>query len=206
MTAELATRAGLPGRILDNGYIPPADLSFPELYGVLEMAELIVEASPWWLVDAVAELEARFPHEYHQMLPEGDEGPEGMRKAKLKQAGWMADRWPRGTRVPGVKFTHHRLVARLDRAEAVGLLESAADGKWSTRTLAREVEIRERAIAVSPNGHVDPSCAADREPDLTLADLLPEWRARAEATDSPRAYLQALLDTAQEACFGRWVG
>lgn len=208
MSTDLVPRAGLPGRLLDNGYVPAPDLTFPELFGALEMAEMIEAASPWWVVDAVSELEARFPHEYHQMLPESDHGPEGVRKAKLKQAGWMADRWPRGTRVPSMSFTHHRIVAKLDRAEAVGLLTVAAEAKdadgnarpWSTRELADEVKAR--AGAIPADSGEPPTCAADRP--LALDDLLPDWRRRAEASGQPFGYLQALIDTDSEACFTSW--
>lgn len=217
MTAALAPRTGLTGRMLDQGYIPPADATFPELLGSLEIAELIVEASPWWVVDVVAELERRFPHEYHQMLPEAEHGIEGVRKAKLKQAGWMADCWPRGTRVPGISFTHHRIVRKMaadDRAAAVSLLEAARDAKdadgnaspWSTRELAREVEARARAIPADMSEA--PVCAADRPEPLGLDDLLPEWQDRAYAHGQPGyadGYLQALIDSGAEACFARWI-
>jgi hypothetical protein len=201
MTAALVTRPGLPGALSAQGYVPPADLTFPELMGVVEMAELIVDASPWWLVDAVAAIEERYPVEYLQALPEANDGPEGARKAKLKQAGWMADRWPAGTRVPGANFTHHRIVAKMERPEAVGLLQAAVAGSWSTRDLAREVDAREHAVPAASTP-VESACAADRP--LSLDDLLPEWRERAHNSGQPLGYLAALLDTMAEACFSRW--
>lgn len=201
MTTMLAPRTGLPGDLLDNGYVLPPDLSYDEWAGILKLADHIVEASPWWLVDVMAYGERRFGEQHTQALPTAEDDPDGASQARIKQASWMASVWPRGTRVPGQSYTAHRVVAKLDHDDAVTLLESRGeDGKrLPTRELARRAMEVERAIPAIVS---EPVCIADRP--LSLDDLLPEWRRRAEATGQPTGYLQALIDTDSEACFTRW--
>lgn len=201
MTTMLAPRTGLIGTPLSDGLVLPDDLTFDEWRGALDHADMIVESSPWWVADLMAYGAARFGEEHSHALPTAEEDPSGVKQSRLKQAAWMADRWPRGTRVTGMSYTHHRIVAKLDRPERVALLEQAATEKLSTRELVRRVEEHEASITL-PAASV---CAADA-PWPTLDDLLPEWRAKAEASGHPGAYMAALVDVCAEACFkpGAW--
>lgn len=213
MTAALAPRTGLPGELLANGYILPPDLTLGEIVGIRDLAEHIVEASPWWLVDVVSTMQARFPEQYSQTLPTREDDPKGIRHSRLKQAEWMAEKWPRNTRVTGMSFTHHRIVAKLDPDERVSLLTVASAQDWSTRELAREVDARERAIPTTATGDA-PVCAADRQPHLTKADLLPEHARALEGAvldadvSDPAAFVKGAIWALQyaqcEAMFSRW--
>lgn len=205
MSTALARQIGLPGQIHVQGLIIAREMTFDEWEAALRMAEFMEAASPWVTVDLVAYGEARFGEDASQAYPTAEDDPTGERQAKLKQAGWMASRWPPEARVQGASYTHHRLVAKLDRDEARGLLVAATHGGWSTRDLAREVKARE--LALPAESSPAPSCAADVPFRPTLADLLPEWRMRAEASGDPAfaaGYLSALIDTRQDAVFSRW--
>lgn len=214
-TTDLAPRPGLPGDLLPNGYVLPPGLPFEDLVGIRDLAEHIVEASPWWLADVVAEMQARYPDDYVQSLPTREADPQGIRQSRLKQAEWMADRWPRGTRVTGMSYTHHRVVAKLDRDEARTLLATAAEQDWSTRDLAREVEDRHAAIRAEAMVGASPSCLADAPWVPTLDDLLPEVRRVLEAAapdgEIARAWfiegaLWGWVHARESGLFARWRG
>lgn len=213
MAVELVPRTGLIGRPLANGLALPADLTFEEWAGALHHAELLVDAGPWFLVDLMAYGEAHFGERYSHALPTADEDPTGFRQSRLKQAAWMAQKYPRNSRYPSLSYTHHRAVAELEPEQRSTLLQEAVAGHLSTRELlsrVKQVQEEQRAIPAEST----PVCAADRDPWPTKADLLPDWRKRLEAAalaadlDDPQGftagYLQALVDTQQEPCFARW--
>lgn len=187
MSAALALPTFLPGRLFDQGMEVPADLTYEQWEDALHRAEWLERASPWFVVDLVAWGKARFGESYSQAFPDAFEDPGGARRAKLIQADWMADRWPASTRVKTASYTHHRIVAKLDRSEAVALLQQATRTEdehqqpvepWSTRRLAEEVKARERAIEADITESI---CAADRQPTRRLNEEARQALARCAA-------------------------
>lgn len=178
MSTALAPRTGLPGDLLEQGYVLPPDLSYDEWAGVLRLAEHIEAASPWWVCDAIAYGRARFGEDYTQALPTAEEDPHGVRQSRLKQAAWMAEKYPRNQRVPGLSYTHHRAVAELEPLERQALLREAAEQHLSTRQLIERVRDRQAAIGAESRAVDGPACAAEaglREP--TEDDLTDDARA-----------------------------
>lgn len=184
MTSALALPALLPGQLRDNGMDIPPDLTFDAWETALRNAEWIEAASPWWVVDLVAFGRATFAEDYSQALPDAIEDADGFHQAKLRQAEWMADRWPASTRVTGQSYSAHRAVAKLNRPDAVALLgETDKDGRRLTvRALAKradEVEASIQGRAVTADG-----APADPADDLTWhpsrADLVEACRSRLE--------------------------
>ncbi len=178
MTTTLALPSLLPGHLHDNGMDVPLDLTFEQWEDALHRAIWLERASPWFVVDLVAFGRDKFGEDYSQALPDATEDADGFHQAKLRQAEWMADCWPAGTRVPDQSYSAHRAVAKLKREDAVALLhETDGDGRrLPVRTLARRAEEIERAIlgtAVDAAGDVLDS------PDLplTMDDLTDEARA-----------------------------
>lgn len=169
--------------LMEQGLTIPADLTFDEWQATLERAEWIEHASPWWVVDLLAFGRATFHEEYSQALPDAIEDPDGVRQSKLKQAEWMADRWPKNTRVPEQSYSAHRAVAKLNRDDAVALLEATdADGK---RLTVRELMKRADAVEESRRGTaVDAAGTPIEEPDLgwhpTKEQLVSECRVALE--------------------------
>lgn len=157
MTSTLALPSILPGELHEQGMAIPPDLTFEAWEAALRNAEWIERASPWWVVDLVAFGRAKFDEEYTQALPDAIEDADGFHQAKLRQAEWMADRWPPSTRVPEQSYSAHRTVAKLNRDDAVALLEMTdADGRRLTvRELIKRVDGVEQAIlgkAVTSSG------------------------------------------------------
>lgn len=210
----------LPGELHENGMVIPADLSFDAWEAALRNAEWIERASPWWVCDLVAFGRAKFHEDYSQALPDAIEDADGFHQAKLKQAEWMADRWPRGTRVPGQSYSAHRAVAKLDRPDAVSLLhEKNKDGRRLTvRVLARRADEIEESI----KGHAVTAAGgllSTPEPLVWVpqkADLTDEARSELDrrlagigkrhVIGYERAWLDCLLYTEQRDCFKEWRG
>ena len=188
MTTSLAPRTGLIGVPSTHGLALPPDLTFEEWRGALETADMLVAAGPWFLVDLMAYGAARFAEAHSQALPTAEEDPHGVRQSRLKQAAWMAEKYPRNQRVPGLSYTHHRAVAELEPLERQALLREAAEQQLSTRQLIERVRDRQAAISAESRAVDGPACAAEaglREP--TEDDL----------TDDARAALRFKADTLQ---------
>ncbi len=214
METSLAPRTGLPGDLQAQGYVLPPDLSYDEWRDVLALAENIEAASPWWLSDTMAFGEDKFGQAASDALPTREDDPTGARQSKLKQAAWMAQKYPRNRRVPGLSYTHHRAAAELEPDERQGLLEYAAREHLTTRDLIALVKERQQAI----KGVVvaaETTCAADQVWSPTVADLTDDARAqmafKAETTTGVRdrgsfeaGWLAALHWIEATDCFSRW--
>ena len=187
MTTVLALPSLLPGQLHEQGMAIPADLTFEAWEAALRNAEWIERASPWWVVDLVAFGRAKFHEDYSQALPDAIEDADGFHQAKLRQAEWMADRWPPGTRVPGQNYSAHRAVAKLSKPDAVALLqEMDKDGRRLTvRALTKRADELEASIqgkAVDANG----------TPVEPAGDL--PWRpTKEQLTDEARLVLEVRL-------------
>lgn len=216
MTTALAPRTGLIGKPLSNGLLLPPDLTFDEWAGALHHADLLVEAGPWFLVDLMAYGEQHFGEKHSEALPTLEEDPTGASQSRMKQAGWMAQKYPRTARVPGLSYTHHRVVAELEPEDRSALLQEAVAAKLSTRDLVARVKEKQEQQRAIPAAST-PVCAADESAWMPgKEDLLPEHRIALEMaalesdlsdpTGFTAGYLRALVDTRQEACFlpGRW--
>lgn len=214
MTTSLAPRTGLPGDLLEQAYVLPPDLSYDEWRDVLALAEHIEAASPWWVVDAVAFGEAKFGEQATHAFPTREDDPTGARQSKLKQAAWMAQKYPRNQRVPGLSYTHHRAAAELEPDERLGLLEYAAREHLSTRELIALVKERQHAVAGSVVA-AETTCAADQVWVPAVADLAPDARAALEFKAATTAgvrdresfaagFLAALHWVEASDCFERW--
>lgn len=150
----------------------------------------------WAIGDAINFGEKAYGSTYDQWVQET-----GLAENTLATIAWVSREIEPSRRREDVGWSHHREVAGLDDpAEQDRLLDLAAD-RGMTRFELREAV---RATKGAPTAEQsEAACAADL-PWPQLADLLPEWRRRAEASGSWRAYAQALVDTQQEACFARW--
>lgn len=164
MTAALVPRSVLPGIKRRDGYDLPPGLSFASWLRIRDLCEMLVEASPWWLVDVVAYGLAAFPDRYRASLPSGSADPYGVRQARLKQARWMAKKYPpgSGSRIPGVSFSHHRAVASLPHDERQALLLEAKADRLSTRAMLMRMRARCPADLLARRRKHCPTCTCDR--------------------------------------------
>lgn len=185
MTTVLAPQTGLPGRFRDDGYDLPPDLPFDRWCEILETLQIMERSVKWWVGDALRYGEAAYGEKASQAFPDAFSGSP-YAESTLRAAAWVSDRFPRGTRVEGVTWTHHRVVAELPTLEAVALLKEAArvnndpkiDGYVSSRDLierGRRVKARLEGTAVTLSGTpVEP--ADDLEWRPTRADLTVDAR------------------------------
>ena len=151
----------------------------------------------WCIGDALAFAEQRYPGMYEQWAHET-----GLAENTLATMKWVSLAVPSSRRREDVGWSHHREVAGIsDPAEQERLLDLAADRGMTRYELREEVK-----AAKKRKEQPDAVCAADQPPVYTVNDLLPEWRSRALASGQPQGYLQALIDTAQDATFkpGAW--
>lgn len=177
MTVALAPRTGLIGKPLSNGLVLPADLTFEEWAGALHHADLLVEAGPWFLADLMSYGERHFGERHSEALPTVEQDPTGASQSRMKQAAWMASKYPRNQRIAGLSYTHHRVVAELEPEDRSTLLREAVRGNLSTRELlARVKETQEQARAIPAAS--EPVCAAESAWRPTPDDLSEEAAAR----------------------------
>lgn len=208
--ATVDTGSGLPGRLRENGYDLPSSLTFERWQEVGRTLQQMQRSVNWWAGDWLRFGEDRWGEAAYQAVQEitgnGDEA--------LKQAVWVASKYPPSTRVPELSWSHHRAAAELEPDERQGLLEYAAREHLTTRDLIALVKERQQAI----KGVVvaaETTCAADQVWSPTVADLTDDARAaltfKAETTAGVRdreafaaGWLAALHWTEQTDCFSRW--
>lgn len=217
MTTALAPRAILPGDLRDDGIVLPPDLSFEQWREALGNAEWLDRASTWILADVLVYGEQKFHEDHSDALPTFEEDPTGQRQARMKQAAWMGRRFPPGTRVPGLTYSHHRAVADLPPLEATRLLyEAAASDEYvTTRELIGRVKVcqetlRGTVVSATSEPMDEPALAwAPMKDELSdqarealekrLAGLPATKRSTYEA-----AWIAALIWAHQEDAFKEW--
>jgi hypothetical protein len=174
----LALPSLLPGQLHEHGIVLPPDLTYDQWADALRNAEWIERASPWWLCDLL-EYGKRFGEDASQAYPTFEEDATGARQAKLKQAAWMAEKFPPQERVAGLSYTHHRAVAELEPDDRRALLREAVEEGLSTRELITRVTERQAAIRLDATaGTSEPVCAADGGWTPTTDDLSEDAAAR----------------------------
>lgn len=191
MTAALVAESGLPGRFRDDGYDLPPGLPFERWCEIMDTLQTIERSVKWWVGDALLYGEAEYGQDAYQAFPDAFSGSP-YAESTLRAAAWVSTAFPRGTRVDGVTWTHHRVVADLPHEDALPLLEEAArvnndpetDAYISTRHLIDKVHAikeRRKGQAVTAAG----------EPIETPA--LPWAPTKADLTDEARLALEIRL-------------
>ncbi len=185
MTTTLTQRLGLPGTRTETSYIPPADLTFDEWCLAMETLQAMERSVKWWLGDLILFGEAAYNEDASQAFPDAFSGSP-YAESTLRAAAWVSAAFPRGTRVEGVSWSHHRVVADLPRPEAVALLSEAArvnrdpeGGEYiSSRDLIEKVKVRKeqlRGRAITTEGEAIET--AELPWHATLDDLTDAARA-----------------------------
>jgi len=217
MTTALAPLPILPGELHDDGISLPADLTFEQWRAALNNAEWLDRASTWILADVLVYGEQKWHEDHSDALPTFEEDPTGQRQSRMKQAAWMGRRFPPGTRVPGLTYSHHRAVADLPPLEATRLLYEAAgsDEYVTTRELIGRVKacqetLRGTVVSATSEPIDEPPLAwvptkseltppAREALEMRLAGLPSTKRSTYEA-----AWIAALVWNHAEDAFVRW--
>lgn len=206
MTQGMAIRAqyrGLPGRLRDDGYDLPDNLTYDEWWAIGELLQQMERSVQWWLGDWWRYGERRYGEMSSQATKDAIKDKTGYTYGTVMNAATVAKTFENSRRRENLSWGHHQAVASLEPEDADAILteaESEGLSVFDVRDRARE---RKQAIRLGqPEASEPPTCAADRP--LTLDDLLPDWRRRAEDSGQPLGYLRALIDTQSAGCFARW--
>lgn len=174
MPALIDNGEALPGVVRENAYVLPPSISFERWRQVGANLQQMQRSVNWWAGDWLRFGEDRWGEAAYQAVADitghGDEA--------LKQAVWVSSKFPEGTRVPSLSWSHHRAVAELEPLERQALLREAAEQQLSTRQLIERVRDRQAAISAESRAVDGPACAAEaglREP--TEDDLTDDARA-----------------------------
>lgn len=128
----------LPGRLSEIGYTLPPAITWERWLQVGATVQRIHKMSNWLVADwylfgeqAWGEDAAAATNDY---LDRGDES--------LRQAVWVAERFPLEKRQPKLSWTHHRIAAGVEAPLRYKLLEAAAatDPVMSTRDLQAYID------------------------------------------------------------------
>lgn len=202
----------MPGVRSDNGYRLPPGLSFARWEGIGATLQQMHKSINWWIGDWLRYGEDNYGEDAYQAVKlatgRGDES--------LSQVTWVASRFPAGTRVPELSWSHHRavLLDDLPITESHKLLEAVKAEPVPVRELidrarTRREQLRGRAVTA------DGACAAESEPLIWTpaeADLTDEARAALEA-HAPggrhrlgyvSGFIRALLWADQQDAFKEW--
>lgn len=139
-----------------------ADATEDQIVKAIEVIEKRGKGHQWQLGDGLRELKERYPDRGIMMLSEeADKLREKHGYASRKQAWQVACRFPEGTRVPSLSWSHHRAAAFFDTLdERVRWIHLARDNGWSVHELEKEI----RAATIEPETPTDPDLYVLKDP------------------------------------------
>src|SRR4051812_21464361 len=132
---EDSEQIGLPGVLTETSYTLPEGLNLGEWLAIGETLQRMERSINWWLGDWWNYGDRHYGQFASQAAKDALEDVTGHSYDVIRKAGWVADRFEIGTRVPNVSWTHHRVVADLPSVDAQSLLSEAAADGISTRDL-----------------------------------------------------------------------
>lgn len=140
------------------------DITEEQLLKAVDVIERREKGYQWQLGDALLEVETRYPRRLEELIePAGEERREKDGHATRKQAKQIASRYPQGTRVPSLSWTHHRVAAFIDPLEErLQWLGLAVENNWSSRDLEKAI----REANKDDDGSTDPDLFVLKEPEV----------------------------------------
>jgi hypothetical protein len=148
----------LRGTVSPTGYSLPAGLTYDEWAAEGPILIAMAQSAMWWVGDWLRYGEHRFGEKYAAAVE-----ATGYAVQTLKNAQWVAERFPPGERRPDVPYSVHRAAATLDPEPRRQLLRTAAAEHLS------EYEVREKVREIK-GITAEPAPAAPVAPPRTLAD------------------------------------
>lgn len=121
----------------DTGLILPEELSLEEWREILTRVTALHRAATWWLGDLMLKGEEMFGEEVFQYID-----PENYSETTVYFALRVAREFPPPRRHPELLWSHHQEALPLEGIEREKILNAAAEGKWSTSKLRKEVKLR----------------------------------------------------------------
>jgi hypothetical protein len=156
----------------------------------------LADLSSWCLGDWLAYGECQYTSRYRRAVE-----IVGLNYQTLRNYAWVARRFDLSRRRDNLSFQHHMEVAKLPPAEQDRWLDLAAEHRWTTSELRRQV--REREAAADGNsravGTLLPRIKADRE-------RITRWRDAAEQANMDfLSWMTTTLDLAASNALGEVV-
>lgn len=119
----------------DTALVIPDGLSYDEWAEMGQPLMRIAQASMWWVGDWLLYGEHHYGEKYAQAIE-----ATGYAVSTLKNAQWVADRFPPSERREDVTFSQHKTIAGLDPPQRVELLRRAAEESMTEGELAGRVK------------------------------------------------------------------
>ncbi len=186
----LEPRGPLKGTVSPTGYSLPAGLTYDEWAAEGPILIAMAQSAMWWVGDWLRYGEHRFGEKYVDAVE-----ATGYAVQTLKNAQWVAERFPPGERNPEVPFSVHRAAASLDPEPRRTLLKAAAEehlSEYEVREKVREIKGTANPPAPEPEPEPEPERVEPRTLDEAMADALTALD-RAAVAESWTAMREAVL-------------
>lgn len=170
----------LPGLLQPRSYVLPDGLSYERWASIGASLQQIRDSINFWIGDWLIYGERHFGEDAYAAVRDDIKAIFGRGEESIDQAILVARSYPPDTRVPELKWSHHREALRreLPIEESIALLQTAREERLPTRMVARRADEMVAAIKLDAPA---PNCAADAPWTPTLDDLEPDWRPHVEA-------------------------
>lgn len=122
-------------QMTDTALVIPEDLSYDAWAEMGQPLVRIAQASMWWIGDWLLFGERKYGEKYSQAIE-----ATGYALSTLKNAQWVADRFPPDQRREDVTFSQHKTIAGLDPKPRAELLARAAEEHMTEGELAGRVK------------------------------------------------------------------
>lgn len=144
------------------GLVIDKDATEDQLVKAIDVIERRGKGCQWQLGDALVRLKEQCPDRALALLSEEvDKEREGQGYASRKQASQVSCRFPQGTRVPSLSWSHHRAAAFFDTLEErLYWINKARDEGWSVRDLEKSI----KDAGAEPEPEIDPDLFVLQDP------------------------------------------
>jgi hypothetical protein len=140
MSKEIAkigvVELSIPGvEITDTELRMPDNIAWDDYTRLAHFIDPVSDAWQWWAADYVAKGEQVFS----QLYPQAITLFKKIQPSTLKSYASVSRKVPPSRRRNDLTFSHHRAVTKLKAAEQRQMLKRAAEGNWSAKELAKQV-------------------------------------------------------------------
>lgn len=135
----------------------PENLSINDYVEAGSKIHSLHKSTPWLLADLLKFGERRYNDQFSQVVDDW-----GYRPETLRNALYVANKWPKERRRKELTFAHHQAVASVDPDIADEMLDAAAKGGYSVaelREIKRDYDRRMKGEKeVEPKAKTCPNC------------------------------------------------
>ena len=147
-------------RFTGNALVVRKKLTFGEYVQTLSALVAQAGGSPWWVGDLLVHAERVFEERYADAVSLELGKMFGVSVDTILQYQWRSDHVAMKTRVQGLSWSHHRVVAKLDMRSQRAMLAKALDEGWTVGRLGAELKDDKRGrsalwLLVSCKSEVD---------------------------------------------------